>query len=250
MTPADVDNKVLLCEADDLALNNGDPISPWPDTSGAGHNLATAVPVERPICRTDAWTGHKVAAFRKSGTDIGHKLAVAFALPQPTSLMLAMVQRGFPNNPSAMGLVDGITDFSNYLAIAQASLGANRPSAYAGVDAQFYLSGRPMDLNVATVLTAVFNGASSLLEHDGVDFHGPRNAGATAAGGITLGANALAAVGVYSEFASMDVFGLLVCSDVWTRAERLGLLDYFVRKYQLDLALTTAGLRRAARAHR
>ena len=245
MTPADVDNKVLLCEADDLALNNGDPVSPWPDTSGAGHNLTTAVSAERPICRTDVWTGHKVVSFRRGAApDIGHRLANVFALAQPTSRILALIPRGFSLSPSAMGLADGGADFTNYLALGS----TGRPGQSAGGGNQ--IAPRQIDLNVPTVLTSVTNGASSIFEQDGVDISSVATIGASTPGGVTLGSNFGAGVGNYSEFASMDVFGVLVCSDVWTRAERLGLLDYFVRKYGLDLGATTAGVRRTARAHR
>ncbi len=251
MTPADVDNKVLLVEADDLALANGTPVSPWPDTSGAAHDLATAVSAERPTCRTDVWSGHRVVRFVASGLDVGHKLRAAFVLNQPVSVIVAFIPRGFqPDQGKANGIVDGTSDFTLYLGMSSSALGFH-PALFCGASGFSSSAGRAIGLHVPTVLTAVANGANSVLEHDGVDQRGPADAGSLSpTGGITLGANGLAAVGLYSEFSTIDVFGLLACSDVWTRAERLGLLDYFVRKYGLDLGMTTAGVRRTARAHR
>lgn len=56
----------LWFKADQLTLNDGDPIATWSDVSGYGNHISQANTIQRPVIRMNQVNGYPIAEFRSS----------------------------------------------------------------------------------------------------------------------------------------------------------------------------------------
>lgn len=56
----------LWFKADQLALNDGDPIASWSDVSGYGNHISQGTPTQRPVFRVNQVNRYPIAEFRSS----------------------------------------------------------------------------------------------------------------------------------------------------------------------------------------
>lgn len=83
-TPASISGLALWFKADALALNDGDAVTTWPDSSGNGYDVTQSVAGERPAYRTGILNGKPVVRF--DGGDLLYRATTALALRTHTMI--------------------------------------------------------------------------------------------------------------------------------------------------------------------
>ncbi|MFO0269254.1 MAG: hypothetical protein ACK53W_01755 [Gemmatimonadota bacterium] len=200
----------------DVGVTLATGVSAWADQSGAGRNLVQASGGLQPSFASNVVASKPALTF--DGAD--DFLQVAFALAQPTAIYLVM-------RPNVLVAGDTYVDGAaavQSMAIEHAQVTPNRLRINAGSN----LTATPaMPVNTWGITTAFFDGVSSFIETaDNVGLSG--NAGATAGGGITLGARQDGTLA-----AGFSVAELVVFSAIPSTPNRAGLRAYFRDRYSI-----------------
>jgi hypothetical protein len=185
----------------------GAGVSQWDDQSGNARHLKQATDTRRPALQADG-------SILFDGVDNCIKTD-AFTLNQPTTVYFLGKQVTWTFQDT---LVDG--NAGNDLRITQGAVGGTTPkiSIYAGTEL-----GNITTLAVDTygVIAAVFNGASSSIQHS-LNAATTGAAGAANAGAITLGAFG----DLSSGFSNIQVKELIVFAAAHTAAQRQSVIYY------------------------
>lgn len=182
-------------KADELALSNSDPVSSWPDDSGAGNDAVQASGTLQPIYLTNLQNSLPGVRFDGSN-DYLQSAAFGASETQPNTFhMVAAVK----NTGADTYIADGNASGRHMVYFTQANSAMN---AFAGG----FLSGTAAAIGdtAAHQITVVFDGASSEVFVDGVS-QGTGNVGSQTMDGVTLGAT-----GDLGGFGQVDIFEILV----------------------------------------
>lgn len=207
-------------------LSDGDPVTNWPDVSGNSRDVVQATAARQPTYRTNVTAGRPVVRFDGSNDILVTAVAVNNAQPNTYAVV---VSSDFPTPGS--GNAQGIVHNHNAGAGGENSLFLRSDNADYGV---YGGALGLIDVVASTagfhVVLASFNGTSSILSVDGVEFTG--NAGTLEMGGIALGGRADS----MSQFLDGDIAEAVVYNSVPSVAERGWLYRYLGRKYGVALA--------------
>lgn len=176
VSPPDIAGLKLWLKADAITgLSDNEPVSSWPDSSGLGNDAVQPSAQKQPTYKVNVLNRKPTVRFDGAGDFLA---TAPFPMPLPQPNTVFMVVR--TNRPTKADVfMDGAeymshlvdTDTVNYRMYAEAPLSATRG------DTGFH------------VLTAKFDGASSLLAVDGGQRYGG-NSGPRALGRLTLGVRA------------------------------------------------------------
>lgn len=219
--------KLWLDASQITGLVDGDPVATWSDLSGNGNHATQATGSKKPTIQTVTVNGRTFRVVRTDGVDdYLATLAFSVALSQPTTHFLVVSVRA--GSVSADGLItDGIAT-SNRQSFVASNLNPDRFVLFAGtgtptigplVDASF------------RVLTAIFNGNSSIIRDAG-SATAQSGAGTNTLTGVTLG---LRFDG--STFPSaVDIAAFGVCDGQLSAANLARLERYLGSAYNLAVA--------------
>lgn len=203
----------LWLRADDLALNDGDPVSTWADASSAGRDV-TAAGTARPILKKNILNKKPVVRF--DGID-DVMIGPGLSTPQPYTVLV----------------VGRITTANTRLWTA----GTSTPSILRGASSgqMFMNASLSFQIGTATGLydlyRAQFNGASSVGAFNGIETAG--NAGTqTASASFAIGGTTIP-----SAFLNGDIAEVLVINRTLTADEAAAMEGYLGAKYGLDTQL-------------
>ena len=187
----------------------GSGVSTWADQSGNGRDLTQGCDAARPALLADGsvlfnGTSH----YLKSG---------AFTLNQPETVYLVANPVTWTN---ADYIYDGLTNV--VMALFQ-----NNSSPEIYIRAGAVLNGVNFTVGAYGILTVQFNGASSDTQYN-ADAPITGNAGASNAGGLTLGAN-----GGNTNWANVQVKEWIIRATVDSAATRLAIQTALNREYSL-----------------
>lgn len=181
-------------------------VSAWADQSGNGRHLLQATETNQPALQADG-------SILFDGTD-NYLKADAFTLPQPTTVYLLV-------NPVSWAGNDVLSDGNGagLMAILQRT-----SSPQVGLNAGAAMGNIAPTLGIYSIIIAVFNGASSLIQrNDGSAVTG--NAGLATPGGFTLATQGNAAAG----FSNIQVKEAIVYSAAHGDNVRLRIARYLSR---------------------
>lgn len=188
---------------------DGALVTTWVDQSAAGNNLTAA---NTPTAKNSIQNGKRVVRF--NGT--ANRMGKAFTLAQPCTIAIV----------AAYG--NAWTSGNNALCAGNSTAGQLYRSAATGINLN---AGSAFSASLATqtswhIYVAVVNGASSVIAIDNVETTG--NAGATAVGGFTLGAN-----GAGGNLAACDISEAIVFSNALSSGNRTSLYNALKTRWGL-----------------
>ena len=187
----------------------GGACSAWVDQSGNGRNLTQGTATNQPAIQSDG-------SLLFDGAD--NYMQAGFTLAQPYTVYLAFLPVSFTN---ADQIYSGVAADTGVL--LQSGVTPTL-ALFAGSAVTNSISGPAV--GARGVITAVFNGASSITQFNGgADVTG--NPGATAPDGITLGCNFNAS----GAFSNIQAWELLIRSGMDNAATRLQIQQYLANKY-------------------
>jgi hypothetical protein len=171
------------------AAADGDPVGAWADQSGNGHDMQQATASARPVLKLGVQNGNPVLRFDGVQTWIR---PAGFTINQPHTRFVVMKIRSASDGSHVP--VDGLSNVSGRML----GVGGGTASLNAGAE----LDGPALDANWH-IWRGTYNGAGSKISLDnGATTTG--DAGATNAGGITVGVS-----GDAGAFADCDVGEIL-----------------------------------------
>jgi len=180
----------------------------WQDQSGNGRHLLQATASLGPMVRSDG-------SLLFNGTT--QYMKATFTLAQPYTVYMALSQ---VVSTSGSIIFDGATGNAR---LSQSTANAVQMSAGTSLGTDTTM---PIGIATPGVVACVFNGTSSVLQTAGgaASVTTSGNAGATAAGGITVGASQ-----VLGNYANIVVYEIAIFSAAHDAPTRLWMLRYMAR---------------------
>jgi hypothetical protein len=189
---------------------DGDPVGALLDLSGNGNNATQTISASRPIYRTSG--GLEWLEF--NGTNqyiVGSDYSTALA--QPNSAMIA--------------ITDNSTTTGSIVYSSSSSTSTRNQVGYGGGDLLLY-AGSTLSSDSAVsrpnkdVMFGLFDGASSIIEINGVDVPA-----STSTGSRTSSSTTLAAVGAGIAPAAINTYGLVFINESLSTGNKTIVKDYF-----------------------
>lgn len=205
-SPTDIANAVGIYLPEGLPASGS--IATWTDSSAAGHDLTQAIGSKQPVVVSDMANGNRGARF--DGID-DVMTTGGFTWAQPAVMCLAFKYRDTEDGRAFSGWADP----SPYLRRGDGT--TNGLFANAG---SFY-SVTMTDAEALTVVTLIFNGATTIYRENGVQINSA-DAGTNGMGGLFLGAGL-----AEQEPAGIDVLGV-ACYSAIPAAGELDSLEGFM----------------------
>jgi hypothetical protein len=215
-----IDELVNWHRADDIAANNGDPVSMWTDYSGYGRNLAQTDSSKRPVLTKSALNGHAVVTF-DGVNDVLRQTLGGSAVSQPFTIIMVLRQRASGGVQQVWIGPDGSGQPLFYRGNA-----TNQVNVWLGGSDLIYTRGSNWPMNYL-VWTVVCNGASTTI-YENTTQVATGNAGAGGIVGLTLGNG-----GAETLPAAIDVAELIVANKAATTQERGDTVAMLMAKYGL-----------------
>ncbi len=157
-----------------LVVNNNDPVGSATDLSTLGHHLSNTGATDRPLYQTNMKNSRSACLFDGSNDYLS---VASFSLVQPTTVFA--VFRALVVNSSPNAVFDGTGADSM-------ELREGSGSAYEVYAGAFLTQTMPAETTSYHIISVLFNGGSSSVSKDNVNF-ASGNAGASNAGGLNLG---------------------------------------------------------------
>jgi hypothetical protein len=222
-SPMDISNLIGWWDASQITgLNDGDPVSLWPDLSGSGYDLAQSVGTQQPLYKTD---GNLLLPQYVSFDGIDDSLDVLFgaSFSVPNTIVLI----GKLNDPFLSGsykvLFSG--NSSNLYTLWRWSGNPTYCYYYNGGAAPYcYVDYAEFERNGSIVIC--FNGSDSYVRFNRSVAQANMTTGTSALLGFTLGSMAGAAY-----FANVDVHEAMIYSKALTQEEAEQLETYAAEKW-------------------
>jgi hypothetical protein len=213
-TPASLSGLAGWWKADQLVLNDGDPVATWADQSGNSRDFSQATSAARPTYKTNILNGKPVV--RSDGVD-DYLNTTSFTMAQALTLSVVHVPRSVSTTDVLFDAGSG-SQFTAY---------HNASAAYIlDIGASTNTSGGPV-LNTPEIVTVVANGASSAYVRNGVSTAASGTNGL--AGGLRLMANRI----LSAAYNQGDYAEVILYNRALTVGERQQVEAYANAKYAL-----------------
>jgi hypothetical protein len=215
--------------ASELALDNDDPVTTWPDEGSGGNDLTQGTGGLQPVYKAATFNSGPAVEF--DGDD--DKLQTAdysAALPQPNTIAVIGEWITFTDDDtSTVHLFDG-KSAGRHMIFPSHTVAGSPYRLFAGTTR---VADASPAVDVPILLVAIFDGASSDLFENEEDIFSEASPGAQTLAGFTLGhrfADAAAAIGAAFRYAEVLIY------DRALNAEELADLGEYVQvTYDIDL---------------
>lgn len=221
-TVSGIVGRSLWLKADALALNDGDAVGTWADSSGNARDAVQASAGNKPVFKTNILNGKPVVRF----DGVNHQFLRTAAFSSVfTSTTIFIVGKGTGNGVTTR-YIDGIT--------------SNHRQHMLYVTAKYWMTAGT-DLNGGTadtnyhVIVSNFNGASSSIFVDGTSIV-TGNAGTNGMDGATIGSDYVADTLGNGANHTGDIAEVIVYSPTLSAVDREIVEDVLGAKYAITMA--------------